>query len=209
VNLLIVGATGGTGRQLVSQALERGHRVTALVRKERSMEPRPGLITVLGNVLEPSSLDRAARGQDAVLSALGHKQWFRPTRILSEGTRNLVAAMRRHGVRRFVCETALGISDAWWRMGLYYTLFVRPVILPLYFWDKARQEAIIRASDLDWTIVRPGALTNGPKRGHYRHGPRVGHWLWTVRISRADVAAFMLDEVTESRYVRASVGLAY
>ena len=208
MNLLIVGATGGTGRQLVSQALERGHQVTALVRKEPSAEPRPGLITVLGNVLDPSSLDRAADGQDAVLSALGHKQWFRPTRILSEGTRNLIGAMRRHGVRRFVCETALGISDAWWQMGLYYTLFVRPVILPLYFWDKTRQEAIIRASDRDWTIVRPGVLTNGPKRGHYRHGPRVGHWLWTVRISRADVAAFMLDQFTDLRYVRASVGLA-
>jgi len=208
VNLLIVGATGGTGGQLVSQALERGHRVTALVRKEPSGEARPGLIALLGNVLDPSSLDHAARGQDAVLSALGHKQWFRPTRILSEGTRNLIEAMRRHAVRRFVCETALGISDAWWRMGLYYTLFVRPFILPLYFWDKTRQEAIIRASDLDWTIVRPGALTNGPRRGHYRHGPRVGHWLWTVRISRADVAAFMLDQVTDSRYVRASVGLA-
>ena len=208
MNLLIVGATGGTGGQLVSQALERGHRVTALVRKEPSGEARPGLIALLGNVLDPSSLDHAARGQDAVLSALGHKQWFRPTRILSEGTRNLIEAMRRHAVRRFVCETALGISDAWWRMGLYYTLFVRPFILPLYFWDKTRQEAIIRASDLDWTIVRPGALTNGPRRGHYRHGPRVGHWLWTVRISRADVAAFMLDQVTDSRYVRASVGLA-
>jgi len=208
VNLLIVGATGGTGRQLVSQALERGHRVTALVRKEPSGEPRPGLIVVLGNVLDPPSLDRAARGQDAVLSALGHKQWFRPTRILSEGTRNLIEAMRRHAVRRFVCETALGISDAWWQMGLYYTLFVRPFILPLYFWDKTRQEAIIRASDLDWTIVRPGALTNGPRRGHYRHGAGVGHWLWTVRISRADVAAFMLDQLTDSRYVRASVGLA-
>src|SRR3989475_11334244 len=143
--ILIVGATGGTGRQLVSQALERGHRVTALVRKEPSGEARPGLITLLGNVLDPSSLDRAARGQDAVFSALGHKQWFRPTRILSEGTRNLVEAMRRCGVRRFVCETALGISDAWWQMGLYYSLFVRPIILPLYFWDKTRQEAIIRA----------------------------------------------------------------
>ena len=208
MNLLIVGATGGTGQQLVSQALERGHRVTALVRKKPAAEPRPGLITVLGNVLDASSLDGAVQGQNAVLSALGHKQFFRPTHILSEGTRNLIGAMRRHGVRRFVCETALGISDAWWQMGLYYTLFVRPIILPLYFWDKTRQEAVIRASDLDWTIVRPGALTNGPKRGHYRHGPRVGHWLRTVRISRADVAAFMLDQLTDDRYVRTTVGIA-
>ena len=208
MNLLIVGATGGTGQQLVTQALERGHQVTALVRTEPSAAPRPGLVTVLGNVLDASSLDRAVHGQDAVLSALGHKQFFRPTRILSEGTRNLIGVMRRHGVRRLVCETALGISDAWWQMGLYYTLFVRPVIVPLYFWDKTRQEAVIRASDLDWTIVRPGALTNGPKRGHYRHGPRVGHWFWTVRISRADVAAFMLDQLTDGRYVRTVVGVA-
>ena len=208
MNLLIVGATGGTGQQLVSQALERGHQVRALVRKEPSAQPRPGLTIVLGNVLDPSSLDRAVQGQDAVLSALGHKQWFRPTRILSEGTHNLIGAMRRQGVRRFVCETALGISDTWGQMGLYYTLFVRPIILPLYFWDKTRQETVIRASDLDWTIVRPGMLTNGPKRGRYRHGPQVGHWLWTVRISRADVAAFMLDQLSDRRYVRATVGVA-
>ncbi len=208
MNLLVVGATGGTGRQLVAQALERGHRVTALVRHSRWRFEHPSLTKVLGDVLDAASLDPAVRGQDAVLSALGHKQWLYPTRILSSGTRNLIAVMERHGVRRFVCETALGIADAWWRMGLYYTLFVRPVILPFYFWDKARQEAIVRASGLDWTLVRPGALTNGPRRSRYRHGPRVGHWLWTVRISRADVAAFMLDQLEDARYLRTAVGVA-
>ena len=208
MNLLIVGATGGTGQQLVTQALERGHRVTALVHRPPRAEPRPAFTPVAGDVLDPGSLDRAMRGQEAVLSALGHKRWLGPSRILSEGTRNLMAAMVRHGVQRFVCETALGISDAWWQMGLYYTLFVRPVILPFYFWDKVRQEAVIRASNLAWTIVRPGMLTNGPSRGRYRHGPHVGHWLWTVRISRADVAAFMLDQLTDGRYVRATVGIA-
>jgi uncharacterized protein YbjT (DUF2867 family) len=208
MKLLIVGATGGTGRQLVTQALERGHRVTALVRTPSRAEPHPGLTAAVGDVLDPGSLDRALQGQEAVLSALGHKRWLAPSRILSEGTRNLIAAMVRHGVQRFVCETALGISDAWWQMGLYYTLFVRPIILPFYFRDKVRQEAVIRASGLAWTIVRPGMLTNGPPRGRYRHGPRVGHWLWTVRISRADVAAFMLDQLTDRRYVRATVGVA-
>ncbi len=208
MNLLIVGATGGTGRQLVTQALERGHQVTALVRRPPRAEPRPAFTPVEGDVLDPGSLDRAMPGHEAVLSALGHKRWLGPSPILSEGTRNLIAAMVRYGVQRFVCETALGISDAWWQMGLYYTLFVRPVILPFYFWDKVRQEAVIRASNLAWTIVRPGMLTNGPPRGRYRHGPHVGHWLWTVRISRADVAAFMLDQLTDRRYVRATVGVA-
>jgi uncharacterized protein YbjT (DUF2867 family) len=208
MKLLIVGATGGTGRQLVAQALARGHRVTALVRGPSRAEPRPGLTSAVGDVLDPGSLDRVMQGQEAVLSALGHKRWLAPSRILSEGTRNLIAAMVRHGVQRLVCETALGISDAWWQMGLYYTLFVRPVILPFYFRDKVRQEAVIRASGLAWTIVRPGMLTNGPPRGRYRHGPHVGHWLWTVRISRADVAAFMLDQLTDTSYVRATVGVA-
>ncbi len=208
MNLLIVGATGGTGQQLVTEALGRGHQVTALVRRAPRAELRLGLTPVVGDVLDPASLDRAMPGQEAVLSALGHKRWLGPSSTLSQGTRNLIAAMGRHGVQRFLCETALGISDAWWQMGLYYTLFVRPVILPFYFWDKVRQEAVIRASDLDWTIVRPGMLTNGPKRGQYHHGPRVGHWLWTVRISRADVAAFMIDQLTDRRYVRATVGVA-
>jgi uncharacterized protein YbjT (DUF2867 family) len=208
MNVLIVGATGGTGQQLVAQALARGHRVTALARHLPSTVPGPGLTWVLGDVLDPPSLDRAMLGQAAVLSALGHKRWFGPSHILSHGTQNLMAAMERQGVRRFVCETALGISDAWWQMGLQYTLFIRPVILPFYFRDKARQEAVIRASSLDWTIVRPGVLTNGPQRACYRQGAHVGHWLRTVQISRADVAAFMLDQLTDPRHVRATVGIA-
>jgi uncharacterized protein YbjT (DUF2867 family) len=208
VNLLIVGATGGTGRQLVTQALERGHRVTGLARRTPGSTFHSNITWVAGDVLNPGSLDRVMPGQEAVLSALGHKRWLGPSRVLSDGTRNLIAAMSRHGVRRFICETALGISDAWWQMGLYYTFFVRPIILPFYFWDKIRQEALIRASELEWTIVRPGMLTNGPRAGRYRSGPRVGHWLKTVRISRADVAAFMLDQLTDRRYVRATVGIA-
>jgi uncharacterized protein YbjT (DUF2867 family) len=208
MNLLIIGATGGTGQQLTTQALRRGHRVTALVRRVPATEAPPGLTWALGNVLDPAALERAMLSQEAVLSALGHKRWFGPTRILSEGTRNVLAAMDHHGVTRFVCETALGISDAWWQMGLAYTLFIHPIILPFYFHDKVRQEAAIRASTVQWTIVRPGVLTNGPKRGTFRQGPRVGHWLRSVRISRADVAAFMLDQLSDHRYLHATVGIA-
>ena len=210
MRLLIVGATGGTGRALVEQALERGHAVTALVRNpSRLPHADPRLTVVVGDVMTPASLDAAVRGQDAVLSALGHKRWFYPTHILSEGTRNLIDAMSRHGVRRLIVETALGVGDTWWQMGLYYTLFVRIVILPFYFFDKGRQEAVVRRSGLDWTVVRPGALNNGPRRGVFRQGPRVGHWLWTVGISRADVAGFMLDQVTDTRHLGSAVGIAY
>jgi uncharacterized protein YbjT (DUF2867 family) len=93
-------------------------------------------------------------------------------------------------------------------MGLYYTLFVIPLILPFYFWDKTRQERAVQNSIVDWTIVRPGALTNGAGRGRRRHGRRVGSFLWTARVPRADVAAFMLDQLASDSYLRAAPGIA-
>lgn len=210
MRLLIVGATGGTGRELVQQALERGHEVTAFVRNPARLPIRHERLAVAqGNVLDFPTVEAAVRGQDAALCALGHKRFFYPTRILSDGTRNLIRAMEAQSVPRLVCETALGFGDSWGRMGLYYTLFVGFFILPFYFHDKIRQESLIRRSSLDWVIVRPGMLTNGKKRGAYRHGPQVGHWLWTVRISRADVAAFMLDQLTDDTYLRQTPGVSW
>jgi uncharacterized protein YbjT (DUF2867 family) len=166
------------------------------------------LTIVQGDVLDVTSLDAAMRGQEAVLSALGHKRFFYPTSILSEGARNILHAMETRGVRRFVCMSSLGIGDSAGRMGLYYTLFVIPLILPFYFWDKTRQERTVAGSGSDWTIVRPGALTNGRKRGRVRHGGRIGNFIWTVRVSRADVADFMIDQLVSNTYLRTAVGVA-
>jgi putative NADH-flavin reductase len=208
--VLIVGATGGTGRQLVTQALERGYAVTALVRDPSRLQlDHPRLTVVQGNVLDGYSVEVAMRGQDAVLSALGHKQYLYPTRILSEGTRNILRAMETCGVPRLVCETSLGIGDSAGRMGLYYTLFVIPVILPFYFWDKTRQERMIAESNVEWVIVRPGVLTNGDRRGRFRHGRQVGSFVTTVRISRADVADFMLNQLASHTYLRTAPGVCW
>lgn len=210
MKLLIIGATGGTGRQLVAQALERGHAVTALVRDPARMNlVDPRLTVITGDVLDPHSIEHAMAGQDAVLSALGHKRWLYPTRILSAGTENILRAMKACGVRRFVCQSSLGVGNSFGRLGLTYTLFTIPFILPFYYWDKGRQEAAIRASDRDWTIVRPGALNNRQPRGRIRHGDDVGSWIWTVRISRADVARFMIDQISDTTYLRRSPGVAW
>ncbi|MFN2386386.1 MAG: NAD(P)-dependent oxidoreductase [Thermoanaerobaculia bacterium] len=210
IRVLIVGAAGRTGRLLVTQALQRGHAVTALVRRGTELPVEHAQLRVVeGDVLAPASLDEAVRGQNAVVSALGHKRYFGPTRILSEGTRNLLRAMESHGVRRLVCMTSLGIGDSAGRMGLYYTFFTIPFVLPFYFWDKTRQEQIIAGSSADWVVVRPGLLTNGPRRGAYRHGSGVGSFLWTVRISRADVADFMLNQVTDDGYLGATPGVSW
>ncbi len=207
--VLIVGATGGTGRQLVTQALARGYAVTALVRDSSRLQiHHPQLTVIQGDVLDQGSVEAAMRGQEAVLSALGHKRFFYPTRILSDGTLNILRAMETQRVPRFVCETSLGIGDSAGRMGFYYTLLVIPLILPFYFWDKTRQERIIAGSNVDWVIVRPGALTNGARHGRLRHGSHVGSFLWTVRVSRADVAEFMLDQLASNKYLRGAPGVA-
>jgi hypothetical protein len=117
--------------------------------------------------------------------------------------------MARHHVQRFVCETSLGIGDSAGRLGLYYTLFTIPVILPFYYWDKTRQERIIERSTAEWVIVRPGLLTNGPKRGRYRYGSDVGSFLGTVRISRADVADFMLNQLESDACLGAAPGVSW
>jgi putative NADH-flavin reductase len=190
--------------------LERGHVVTALARDPSALRiEHPRLRVMQGDVLDYPSVEAAVRGQDVVISALGHKRFFQPTHILSEGTRNLLQALETRGVPRFVCETALGIGDSAGRMGVYYTFFVIPFILPFYFWDKARQERVIAANRLNWVMVRPGALTNGAKRGRYRHGPNVGSFLSTVRISRADVADFMLNQMTDNTYLRSAPGVCW
>ncbi|MBI4427534.1 MAG: SDR family oxidoreductase [Ignavibacteriales bacterium] len=210
MNLLIIGATGGTGRELVKQALEQGHNVTALVRKPEKLRlQHTNLAITIGNVLDQASLVRVVERKDAVLSALGHKQWFIKTTILSEGTKNIISAMEKHGIRRFICETTLGIGDTRGRMGLYYSLFVIPVITYFYFKDKEKQERLIKDSTLDWTIVRPGQLTNGRKRGVYRHGANIGSRIITVHISRADVADFMLKQLADRSYIRKTPAVAY
>jgi len=162
-----------------------------------------------GDILKAETVMSAVENQEAVLCALGHKKFLRPTRILSIGTRNLINAMQQQGVNRLVCETSLGVGNSFGRLGLYYTLFVVPFILQFYYWDKHRQESLIRASTLQWTIVRPAALTNGRKRGTYQHGDHVGSFLLTLRVSRADTADFMLNQLENSSYVHCTPGIAY
>jgi uncharacterized protein YbjT (DUF2867 family) len=116
--------------------------------------------------------------------------------------------MEKQGVNRFVCVTTLGIGDSVGRLGILYTMFLIPLVVPFYFSDKVRQERVIAASGLEWVIVRPGMLTDGEKQSKSRHGPGTGSYVWTVRITRADVADFMLNQVEEDGYLRTAVGIA-
>lgn len=209
MKVLIIGATGGTGRQLVKQALTAGHDVTVLVRnpvKIRASHER--LRVVQGDVLDFESLDLAVAGQEAVLSSLGTKSVFRLVIIFSEGTTNLLRAMTKHNVRRLICITGIGAGDSAGHGGFFYDKIILPLFLKRIYDDKDKQEELIRKSDRDWIIVRPGFLNNGPPKGNYRvltnlTGVTVG------RISRADVAAFMLAQLNSDRYLRQTPVLTY
>jgi putative NADH-flavin reductase len=249
MKLLIFGATGGTGRQLVEQALAQGHFVTAFVRNPAKFHvSHANLRVAQGDVLRYDTVEPAVTGQDAVLSALGvHPSvltfivvtllcqvaarllalhgvaaWsvslgipllallflFRRNTKLSDGTRNIVQAMQQRGVKRLVCQSSLGVGDSRGRLGFLYNFFVIPLFLRNLFADKAVQETIIRESPLDWVIVRPTALTNGPRKGVYRAGSGIGHWFFQTKISRSDTADFMLKQVSAVDYLRQTLGLA-
>lgn len=208
MKLFIIGGSGKTGRELIKQGLEQGHSITALMRTPHNYkETHKNLTIVKGNVLQLDSFEPSIKEQDAVLSALGHKRFFIKTSILSKGTNNILNAMEKHNVNRFICITSLGINDSRFKLGLYYTLFTIPLILFFYFRDKSKQEQLIKNSGLKWTIVRPGQLTNGKKRLKYEHGLNVGHYILTKMISRADVADFMLKQLKDKTYICKTPGV--
>ena len=203
MKILVIGATGATGQEIVKQAVESGHQVTAMVRDAAKARFAPSVQKAAGDVLDLASLERALAGQEAVASALGSAATgpFKKMTMLSEGTRHLVAAMQAQNVRRLVCITGTGAGDSkehgpWW-----YNWLVQPLVLRGVYEDKTRQETVVRESGLDWTLVRPGVLTNAPAKGLAAvraltdlTGQRAGS------ISRADVAAFCLDELITGRY---------
>ena len=206
MKLIIFGATGGTGRQCVDQALAQGHQVTAFVRQSAALTVQhPDLTIIQGDITDQDAVQRAIPGHDVVISALGTRGG---PAVLPEGTRNILEAMASHGVRRSLWVSSFGAGDSLQQMGwLSQTLIVKG-FLRQAIQEKNAQEKIILASGGDWIIARPGGLTDGPLTGTYRvtgPGDKVGR----PSISRADVADFMLKNLTDTRYARRAVGLTY
>lgn len=203
--LLIIGATGSLGKHLVSEALHRGYKVRALARKPERVKSQDGLEVVQGDVLKPKTLTGALKGVSAVLCALGHRNFLFPGQRLSKGTANLMDEMRQHKITRILCVTAMGISDNRFRLGIYYSLFLEPLLLYRYFRDKERQEKLLQESALDYTIVRPAQFIPGRPRKKYKVGKKLGGIVLTALVSRATVASFMLDELEEGKYLRQAI----
>jgi putative NADH-flavin reductase len=201
MNVLILGATGSVGRHLVPQALAQGHEVTTIVRNPAKLETRHERLRVLqGDALDARAVDAAVQGQDAVIFALGRSNHRKPTTMFSDATRVLVTAMEKHGVKRLVCITGIGAGDSRGHGGFWYDRLIFPLITKQTYLDKGRQEELIRNSSLDWIIVRPASFTNGPLRGNLRVATDLDGV--TIRsISRADTAAFVLQQLTDNTYL--------
>lgn len=209
MKVLIFGSTGRTGRCLVGQALEQGHEVTAFARDPRKVRRRDERLRVVrGDVLDRASVDSSVQGQQVVLSALGVRLW-EPTTVFSEGIRNILRAMEAHGVPRILCVSVAGVlkEDAGSLLGNTLLRLSRLALKGVYEGHR-RQLEKIRRSPLEWVVVRPVLLTNGPRTGRYRvvsEGiPRKGYW-----ISRADLADFLLRQLTRDEYVHQLPAIAY
>ncbi len=200
MKLLVLGATGATGRLIVRDAVAKGYSVVALVRSKASADlPEAELIE--GDARDEATLARAMGGCDAVVSALGTGMGRRKVDLLTVATRALIAAMTRNGVRRLVCISALGVGNSRGHGGFVFDRLFQPLLLSQAYKDKERQEAAIRASALDWVVVRPAMLTDDPARGSVRAFTDLSS-VSGGKVARADVARFVVEQLTTDTWLR-------
>lgn len=200
MKIAVFGATGGTGQQVVQQALVAGHSVSALVRDPLRVVAQDDRLTVVeGDVLDQPKVDETIAGVDAVIVSLGNTS-NNPDYIVSRGTQVIVDAMTASGgPMRLIVVTSLGVGESRDQVPFAFKMLMNTVLKkPME--DKERQEALVKASDFDWIIVRPGGLTNGPATDSCKSGVDVK--LTAGQVSRADVAAFVLQQLDDDTYLR-------
>jgi putative NADH-flavin reductase len=210
MKLVIFGATGGTGRQVVEQACAAGHVVTAVVRDPSAVTAdRSNPTVVRADLMDPAAIGPAVADCDAVISAVGSREGRKPTTVCTDSAAAIIAAMREHGTQRLVVVSNSGmhVDDA---DGPVSRFVVKPLlgrVLKHHYTDMRRMEELVRASGVVWTIVRPPRLTNGPRTGGYRTA--IGRNLrGGNRVSRADLADRLLRCLSDERTERATVAVA-
>lgn len=201
MKVLVLGATGGTGRLIVREAAAKGHSVVALVRSKAKAD-LAGAELVVGDARDEGALSRALDGCDGAISSLGTgMSLFRKMTLLSTATRALVEAMGARGVRRLVCITGLGAGDSRGHGGFVLDNIVLPLFLRTIYEDKDRQEEVVRASDLDWVLVRPMVLNDKPATGQVRATTDLSG-IHGGEIARGDVAKFVVEQLTSDEWLR-------
>ena len=204
MKVLVIGAAGKSGEALVNEALAAGHKVTAFVRGAAQYK-KANVRVVAGDVLDAAAVDVAVAGQDAVIDALGGKTPWKVTTMETSAAHNIVDAMRRNGVRRLLKISVVGAGESVNNAGFFNEHLLMRTFLRGLLVDKAGMETEIERSNLDWTLVRPPMLTDA------REDRRIARVLSTEggekahKIGRADLAAFMVQQLESGRYVRQAV----
>jgi|EndMetStandDraft_2_1072991.scaffolds.fasta_scaffold04843_5 putative NADH-flavin reductase len=201
MKVIVFGPTGGTGRQLVIQALAAGHDVTAFTRNPGAIEARPRLTVVAGDLRNADAVERAVAGHDAVLCALGGRPWRRGEQVCSSAIRVIAQSMARVGVRRVIAISTFGAGDTRPHVGWLARTLLFGLVLRSEVADKEAMERELSATGLDWTVVRVGRLTDQPPRGTWRAADD-GSVRGMGKVARADVAAFMLAQLADDAWLR-------
>lgn len=212
MKITIFGASGATGKNVVEQALAQGYEVNAFVRNPEKMGIKNDKLTVTqGDVTNTQDVESAVAAADGVAVALGASPDMQADIVMEEGTKNIIDAMKKHGVKRIIVQSSYPMSGSpegvaflkEMGMGDEQIAMVQPVLD-----DKAKQEDAVRDSGLEYTIVRPLMLNDESKTGNYRVGETLDIKVGDA-ISRADVADFMLEDLTENKFIGKTVTLAY
>jgi putative NADH-flavin reductase len=208
LRILILGATGDVGRLVADEALKRGHQVTALVRAPQKLGDLSNRIHVVpGDALDARAVESAVISQDAVIYVLGAGQ-VRHTTLFSDSTRILLAAMNRHSVRRLLCVTGVGAGETKGHGGFLYDRILYPLFTKGIYEDKDQQERLIRESQTQWTIVRPAPFRKDTPPGPLHSVTDVDD-VTLRRVSRLEVAQFLVDELEQNRFPRHSVFIGH
>lgn len=200
MKLTLFGPTGGTGRELLAQALAAGHQMTAFTRHPEGLKPRERLRVVGGITTDAAAVGRAVLGADAVLCTLGGSPLRRQENVCSTAMRQIVAAMRQHGVKRILAMSTFGAGDSRPRLDWFHRVLMAGLVLASEVADKEAMEQQLAASGLEWTAVRVGVLTGEVAQNHWRAAD--DNTIYGMgSIARADVAAFMLGELAQREWV--------
>ena len=207
MKIIVFGATGSVGEKIVNQALEKGYSVTAFVRNPEKLtsNSHPNSNIFQGDVLKLADVKEAVKNQDVVLCALGDGKIGK---IRAEGTKQIITALKDSTTNRFICQSTIGAGNSYTNLNFIWKYVMFGFLLKKVLPDHNLQEKYIMESDLDYTIVRPSALTDGEISTNYQENFDETVKKLSLKISRPDVANFMIQQIDSKKYLKKAVSIS-
>jgi len=207
MKLIVFGATGSIGIQLITQALQQGHLVTAFTRNPEKLSSyhQTKLTIIKGDIFNSADVEKAVQQQDCVLCAIGDGN---KGTVRAAGTKNIISAMKKAGISRLVCQTTLGLGESNGNLNFLWKYIMFGLLLKKAFRDHEIQEKYLLESGLDYTIVRPSAFMDGNITRNYKTGFDGRYKKLNLKITRADVADFMMQQIQSRDYIKRAVSIS-